>query len=299
MSWRFGTTAGTVGNRWPGPQEEKLDRALVAGLMLEAILEAPGLPAEPQARRHLIKTSLRETLVSSLAGRVTLDRFRALVHKLDHWFALYYPLLFPAAPAPPETSDPGRVAHLEPRAAPLAYRAVREDLLAKGLQDLQGLLPRRRHCKVTGERLGEFLRRTQGGWFRLQDFARYFVIDRKTAWEYLQKLWQAGLLIHNQGRSAAVRYSLSPRFLTVRADILRQRVAATLPDLPPALLARAGDALIATGGEAFWEEELSSHLGAARHLEILTRLKAAALLEVPYQCGGSQMLRLPQRWLQQ
>ena len=32
-----------------------------------------------------------------------------------------------------------------------------------------------------------FARLTEGGWFRGKDLARYFAIDRKTAWEYLQK----------------------------------------------------------------------------------------------------------------
>ena len=32
--------------------EERLDRALVAGLMLEVFLEAPAVPVDPQVRRR-------------------------------------------------------------------------------------------------------------------------------------------------------------------------------------------------------------------------------------------------------
>jgi hypothetical protein len=71
-----------------GAEEEKLDRALVAGLMLEVILETAGSPADPQAYRHLVKIRLKDTLVTHLAGRVTLDRFHHLLRTLDHWFPL-------------------------------------------------------------------------------------------------------------------------------------------------------------------------------------------------------------------
>jgi hypothetical protein len=38
-------------------------------------------------------------------------------------------------------------------------------------------------------------------------------VGRKTAWEYVQKLLQAGLLVHNHGHSSAVRYRIAPRYL--------------------------------------------------------------------------------------
>jgi len=52
-----------------------------------------------------------------------------------------------------------------------------------------------------------------GAWFRLKDFQEFFRLDRKTAWEYVQKLAVAGLFCRNQARSAAVRYRLESRFL--------------------------------------------------------------------------------------
>ena len=54
---------------------------------------------------------------------------------------------------------------------------------------------------------------SRGAGFRLRDFEGHFQVDRKTAWEYVQKLLQAGLLVHNQGHSSAVRYQVAPRFL--------------------------------------------------------------------------------------
>ena len=72
-------------------QEEKLDRALVTGLMLEVILETSTFPVDPQTLRHLVKTRLKDSLAVNLAGRVTLDRFRHLLIQVDIWFPLYYP----------------------------------------------------------------------------------------------------------------------------------------------------------------------------------------------------------------
>jgi hypothetical protein len=72
-----------------GAQEEKLGRALVTGLMLEVILETSGLPVDPQTLRHLVKSRLKDSLAVNLAGRVTLDRFRRLLNKVDVWFPLY------------------------------------------------------------------------------------------------------------------------------------------------------------------------------------------------------------------
>ena len=79
-------------------QEEKLDRALVTGLMLEVILETSTFPVDPQTLRHLVKTRLKDSLAVNLAGRITLDRFRHLLSKVDIWFPLYYPLTTAGAP---------------------------------------------------------------------------------------------------------------------------------------------------------------------------------------------------------
>jgi hypothetical protein len=236
-----GPTAAMTGNQRTGirksalpdlgVQEEKLDRALVTGLMLEVILETSSLPVDPQTRRHLVKTRLKGSLAANLAGQITLDRFRCLLSKVDIWFPLYYPLTTAGAPkaAAAPVPAPGG-----PAAAPPAPPGLRLDRLRAWLQEEgRGLLPHRPHRKLNQERLWEFLGSTQGGWFRLLDFSRHFGVDRKTAWDYLQKFLGAGLLRHNRGRSAAVRYALSARFLVVRADALEPGVDAALSGLPP------------------------------------------------------------------
>ncbi len=199
-----------------GPEEEKLDRALVNGLMLEVILETGGSSFDPKTQRQVVKKRLKDSLVTHLAGRVTLDRFHRLLRKVDRWFPVYYSLV---TGTPPKPSDPMGT---RPQAAITpAPPALREDLLRAWFHNEgRGLLPRRAHRKLSRDKLWEFLGHTRGGWFRLKDFEQHFGIDRKTAWEYLQKLLHAGLLRHNQARSAAVRYALATRFLLVRADIL-------------------------------------------------------------------------------
>lgn len=191
-------------------REEKLNRALVAGLLLEVVFSQPPLPADPEARRCQAKTRLKNTLVSRLAGHIPLSFFRELAQNLDHWFELFYPLIFPQSSTGRCLSEgePAQIADCPP----LAH----EGRLREALARLNGLLPRRRHRKIDGERLLFFFRQRGGGWFRLRDFAQSFGMDRKTAWEYVQKLLQAGLLQHNQGRSAAVRYRLAPHFLSSR-----------------------------------------------------------------------------------
>ena len=118
-----------------GTQEEKLDRALVTGLMLEVILETSTFPGDPQTLRHLVKTRLKDCLVVNLAGRITLDRFRHLLRKVDIWFPLYYPLTTAGsqkAAAPPAAWVPAALAP-GPAALP-ARRVLREDRLQTWLQ---------------------------------------------------------------------------------------------------------------------------------------------------------------------
>jgi len=263
------------------------------------ILETSSLPVDSQTLRHLVKTRLKDSLAVNLAGRVTLDRFRHLLIQVDIWFPLYYPLttagasLAPAAmrvqavPAPAAAVSPSR-------------RVLRVDRLRGWLKEEgRGLLPHRPHRKVNQDMLWEFLGGTQGGWFRLLDFTRHFGVDRKTAWEYLQKLLRAGLLRHNRARSAAVRYALETRFLVVRADTLEPVVEAALSGLPPNLVEQVSAWLIATGGEAFGEKEWHGRLEPPRCQQLITRLKSAGLLEEVCQVGESRMLRIGRQWLRE
>ena len=256
-----------------GAQEEKLDRALVTGLMLEVILETSSLPVDPQTLRHLVKARLKDSLAVNLAGRVTLDRFRHLLSKVDIWFPLYYPLTAAGSPRAAPAAARVQAAPAPAAAAPPSRRVLRLDRLRAWLQEEgRGLLPHRPHRKLNQDRLWEFLGRTQGAWFRLIDFTRHFGVDRKTAWEYLQKFLHAGLLRHNRGRSAAVRYALATRFLVVRADALEPEVEAALSGLPPSLVEQVSGWLIATGGEAFWEKEWHGRLEPPRCRQLITRL---------------------------
>jgi hypothetical protein len=269
--------------------------------MLEVILETSTFPVDPQTLRHLVKTRLKDSLAVNLAGRITLDRFRHLLSQVDIWFPLYYPLTTAGAP------EGGALAAAQVQAAPApaavalpARRVLREDRLRAWLhEEGRGLLPHRPHRKLNQDRLWEFLIRTQGAWFRVIDFTRHFGVDRKTAWEYLQKFLHAGLLRHNRGRSAAVRYALETRFLLVWADALEPGVEAALDGLPPSLVAQVSGWLIATGGEAFWEKEWHGRLEPSRCRQFITRLKSAGLLAEVCQVGESRMLQIAPRWLRE
>jgi hypothetical protein len=277
--------------------EENLDRALVTGLMLEVILETSNSPVDPHTLPHLVKTRLKDSLAANLAGRITLDRFRHLLRKVDIWFPLYYPLTAAGSPKPPGR---GQAAPPPAAAALPARRVLRVDRLRAWLQEEgQDLLPHRPHRKLNQERLWDFLNRTQGDWFRLLDFTRHFGVERKTAWEYLQKFLHSGLLRHNRGRSAAVRYALSTHFLVVRAETMEPGVAAALSGLPLSLVEQVSGWLIATGAEAFWEKEWHGRLEPPRCRELITRLLAAGLLNEVCQVGEGRMLRIPRRWLRE
>jgi hypothetical protein len=268
-----------------------LDRALVAGLMLEVILESAGSPEDPRARRQEVKARLKDTMVTYLAGRVTLDRFRHLLRQVDHYFPVYYPLITTGLPETPEAPAPPILG-----APPLPARGLREDRLRAWLREAgEELLPRRPHRKVHPDKLREFLRRTQGSWFRLKDFEQYFAVDRKTAWEYLQKLRGAGLLRHNRQHSAAVRYALETCFLVVQAEALEARVRQALADFPRDLASRVCDWLTATGGEAFREAEWQGWLTPRQGEPVLACLQAAGLVVMV----GKARYRLRRSWLRE
>lgn len=278
-----------TGQRWPVPEEEKLERAVVAGLMLEVVLESPGWPDDPRSRRLLIKSRLTDSLVTHLAGRITLDRFRTLMHRLDQWFPFYYPLMPLAAPQ----TRPG-----EASTAAGSQGLVRPALLMEWFESAGGeILPQRPQRKIQPERLKDFLQRTQGRWFRVKDLARDFDIDRKTAWEYLQKLQEAGLLVHNGGRSAAVRYRLADHFLKVRLTALQRQVARALTGLPQLVAEQVATWLAASAGEPFWEDRWPEKLTADRREDLIASLKTAAVLEVVCRSGRQELLRLHHQWL--
>ena len=293
VSTRSMTRAGCQG--WLTQMEERLDRALVAGLMLEVFLETPAVPLDPQVRRRDLKSRLTRSLVRHLAGRITLDRFRSLIHHLQDWFLFYYPLM----PALPQAEE-GKECPAGRTAAPAGaqpHSLVRQDRLKAWLEKAaREILPRRPQSKLQPERLDDFCRLAQCCWFRGKDFAQYFDIDRKTAWEYVQKLQETGLLIHNQGRSAAVRYRLADHFLRIKLTALEQQVTLALTGLSAAAAAQVAQELAATAGESLWEEHWPISPAAARREETIASLIRAGILEVVCQSGPKRMLRLPRRW---
>ena len=299
MEGCLGLATGS-GCQWLGAGEEGLDRAVVAGLMLDAALGAGAGPQDPQTWGRMLKIRVQEALLTYLAGRITLDRFHHLIITLNQCFPFYLPLISPLLRPADERSGPQRAPVRKAALPSSSSRAVRRDLLAAALAGLQGVLPRRAHSKLQEHKLADFLVRTCGCWFRLRDFQEHFSIEPKTAWEYVQKLLHSGLLCHNRGRAAAVRYALVDRFLLVRAKAIREHVAAALADLDPHLGPVVADWLIASGGEPFWEEEWRQFLPAAPFQEIVQKLTGpGSLLEVMRATpGGSRLLRLQSSWLQ-
>ncbi len=185
---------------------DTLNRALVTGLVLEAVLENPRLKEEPGLQGHRLKACLRSTLASQLAGHMSLASFHSLAQGLDHWFEVVFSLLTNAGLGNPPAA-PVRLSRAT------ETKILEEELFRECLERTPNLVPQRRHRKLSREKLQDFLEGTGGNWFCLRDFEEYFQVGRKTAWEYVQKMFQAGLFVHNLGHSSAVRYRIAPRYL--------------------------------------------------------------------------------------
>ncbi len=298
--------------------QEKLDRALVAGLILEVVLDQPNLPPDVQARQSLVKSRLQDYLVQHLAGRISLDRFRSLAQNLDGWIAFYYPLLVSddqsmAAKSPTITytaREPQSTYRVhEPREPWLGaktgtdmptprHHACLDDLLDTWLEGAKTDIPHRSHRKLTGSKLRKFLCQSAGRWFRLRDFQHFVQMDRKTAWDYVQLFLQTGLLCHNRKNSAAVRYCLAPSFLKVEADALRLAISLSLASHPEPLIEKMSDFLIATGGEPFQLQEWEKELPAPEPQLLLDALVDQDILVWQSLSTGSRFLKLHHRWLQ-
>jgi len=293
------TTGLQVVPRSQRPELDRLDRALVTGLMMEVLLETSSHQVDPHMHPSLVKTRLKTAMVNQLAGRVTLKRFRRLIREVDHCFPRYYSLITDTSPSPRPTA--GLAPTAPPPAAPTlpASRALRQDALTDWLEtEVRKFLPQRSHRKLSVSGLLDFLHHTRGGWFRLKDFEQHFGVERKTAWEYVQKFLDAGLLCHNHRRSAAVRYALATRFLVVRVEALKPQVKEALPELPAAQAEQVCDWLAATGGEPFAVTAWQDFLKPSRGRQIIDSLLAAGLLEEVNLAGLGQMYKVPHRWLQ-
>jgi alkylated DNA nucleotide flippase Atl1 len=73
-------------------------------------------------------------------------------------------------------------------------------------------LPLKGRRKVTPDTLCDYLRETEGRWFRLLDLEARFKVNKKTAWGYLNLLLQEGVLTHNGEKANRVRYALAAPF---------------------------------------------------------------------------------------
>lgn len=310
---------GERASRWESQTQEKLDRALVGGLMLEVLFAQQDWPRQRPAQQEAIKRRLQEHLVHYLAGRISLDHFRRLAQQLDSWFDHYFSLLAatdqtgPVGPAPVTYRRPeqqpvyavqeSRAAWLgtsgPPQPSPPSRQACWEELLERWLAEAKTEMPQRPHRKLTPEKLRAFLCQSGGRWFRLRDFERFVEMDRKTAWDYLQQFLQAGLLCHNRKQSAAVRYCLAPSFLKVEADALRLAITLCLLGEPEELSEKIGDFLVATGGEPFSQQEWDREIAQCLGQEIIAKLVAEDILISRHLANGAQFWQLHPRWRQE
>ena len=189
------------------PPGRGLDTTLVSGMFFQVVMEASRLPTGPQERVSFIRKRAKDYLVTQLAGQITLSQFYRLLTLIEEEAGLYFTRqdwsggksglreTREASPSPPRLPEP------------VKYEALRQALAKIGL-------PTKGRRKLTPETLGEYLRETEGRWFRLLDFEARFNVNKKTAWGYLNLLLQEGVLIHNGEKANRVRYALAAPFKT-------------------------------------------------------------------------------------
>jgi hypothetical protein len=182
----------------PGPG---LDTTLVAGMFFQVVMEASRLPVGTQERVSFIRKKAKDYLVTQLAGQITLSQFYRLLNLIEeeagHYFArldwsgIRSGLWESGGPAPPPE--------------PVKGEALRQALAKMPL-------PVKGRRKLSPETMWDFLRQTEGRWFRLLDFEARFQVNKKTAWGYLNLLLQKGVLTHNGEKANRVRYALAAPF---------------------------------------------------------------------------------------
>ncbi len=181
-----------------------LDTTLVAGMFFRVMMEATRLPVGAQERVSFVRKKAKDYLVTQLAGQITMSQFYRLLNLIEEEVSHYF--------ARPDWSG-GRSGLREAREAalpPPLPDPVNLEALRHGLTKIA--LPLKGRRKLTPETLCEFLRETAGQWFRLLDFEARFLVNKKTAWGYLNLLLQEGILIHNGERANRVRYALAAPF---------------------------------------------------------------------------------------
>ena len=190
------------------PPAHGLDTTLVAGMFFQVVMEASRLPTGSQERVSFIRKRAKDFLVTQLAGQITLSKFYRLLNLIEEDVGLYFSrqdwsggkaaLREPRKASPPPHPPP-------PPPEPVKSEALRQALAKIGM-------PVKGRRKVTPDTLHEYLRETEGRWFRLLDLEARFQVNKKTAWGYLNLLLQEGVLTHNGEKANRVRYALAATF---------------------------------------------------------------------------------------
>ena len=188
------------------PPAHGLDTTLVAGMFFQVVMEASRLPTGSQERVSFIRKRAKDYLVTQLAGQITLSQFYRLLTLIEAEAGQYF--------ARHDWSG-GKSSLRETREtslplAPLLPDTVKSEALRQALAKVA--LPEKGRRKLTPETLGDYLRETEGRWFRLLDFEARFQVNKKTAWGYLHLLLQEGVVIHNGEKANRVRYALASPF---------------------------------------------------------------------------------------
>jgi alkylated DNA nucleotide flippase Atl1 len=201
--WVLG--AGTLGvseNSYGlAPPGRGLDTTLVAGMFFQVMMEVSRLPSGPQERVSFVRKRAKDYLVTQLAGQITLSQFYRLLNLIEEEVGLYF--------ARQDWSGNGLNLVEASRPRPQA-EAVQSDALCQTLAKIG--IPEKGRRKLTPETLRDFLRETEGRWFRLLDLETRFQVNKKTAWAYLNLLLQEGILVHNGEKANRARYALAAPF---------------------------------------------------------------------------------------
>lgn len=189
------------------PPARGLDTTLVAGMFFQVVMEASRLPTGSQERVSFIRKRAKDYLVTQLAGQITLSQFYRLLTIIEAEAGLYFTR---------HDWSGGKSSLRETRETreasppPLLPEPIKSEALRQALA--KTALPTKGRRKLTPETLGDYLRETEGRWFRLLDFEARFKVNKKTAWGYLNLLLQEGVLTHNGEKANRVRYALAPPF---------------------------------------------------------------------------------------
>ena len=188
------------------PPAHGLDTTLVAGMFFQVVMEASRLPTGSQERVSFVRKRAKDYLVTQLAGQITLSQFYRLLTIIEAEVGQY----FSRHDWSGGESGLRETWEASPPLPPLLPEVVKSEALRQALGKVA--LPVKGRRKLTPETLGEYLRETEGRWFRLLDFEARFKVNKKTAWGYLNLLLQEGVLIHNGEKANRVRYALAAHF---------------------------------------------------------------------------------------